>query len=540
MGVWRWVGVMARRLRFVGEVLGLLATAGLMSCAVVDQYSGRAVVYNVEAEHAQEQALLLNIVRAYLRRPMQFTTVSSITGSATATGGVSYATPVNVPFRPTTNGSSIAAFPPVPAWGFSSSLSGGPTFTIPVLDTQEFYQGLLTPLPPQIWDLYIQNTYPRDLLLNLIVEKIVIKRLQKGVCEPSNHELECELVLQNYVGEDAEIDLFQIFSDYLLALGMTTQSNSKPQPLLKPGAHVPAFNVNLNVRGISGSSAASPAPSSGAMGGSSSGGSGGATPATKSYSLCFAPPLKSDRACIVRSSLCGFKKGSADHEAIVADRRNRDCGNGLQAYSGYVAQQKNSEDEGDNDDSDQQHATQSATLVMSAQVVAAMQADLLEIEQRAGSNADLDRLRHNLSFFSRQPITIQIYPRSVESIIYYLGEVSRRGLDPDFHAERRTIYYTNPPRVERYPEAHCYRADRDAQPVEREGRRLCDPIFVLEAGAAPGPDSFLSTFYEGVVYSVPNSGTSSGPVLDIVKQALALESSAKSLPQSNVISVVGQ
>ena len=54
----------------------------LTACAVVDQYSGRAVVYNLQAEQAQEQALLLNVVRASLRRPMQFTGLQSITGTA--------------------------------------------------------------------------------------------------------------------------------------------------------------------------------------------------------------------------------------------------------------------------------------------------------------------------------------------------------------------------------------------------------------------------------------------------------------------------
>jgi len=60
----------------------------LAACAVVDQYSGRAVVYNLQAEQAQEQALLLNVVRASLRRPMQFTGLQSITGTASASGSI--------------------------------------------------------------------------------------------------------------------------------------------------------------------------------------------------------------------------------------------------------------------------------------------------------------------------------------------------------------------------------------------------------------------------------------------------------------------
>src|SRR5262249_43369313 len=137
---------------------GALMAAG---CAIVDQYSDRAVVYNVQAEQAQNQELLFNIVRAYLRRPMQFTTVSSIVGTANATAGTQYPLPTNVPFRPATNASSIGAFPPLPTLNLTGSVSGGPAFSVPVLDTQEFYQGIMKPIPGQMYDLYIQAGYPR-------------------------------------------------------------------------------------------------------------------------------------------------------------------------------------------------------------------------------------------------------------------------------------------------------------------------------------------------------------------------------------------
>src|SRR5580698_8592961 len=121
-----------------------LICAALLGCAIVDQYSGRAIVYNLEAEQAQDQALLLNIVRAYLRRPMQFTTVSTITGVASASAGAQYSLPTNIPFRPPVQGATgIAAIPTLPTWLFSGSMSGGPAFTVPVLDTQEFYDGIL-------------------------------------------------------------------------------------------------------------------------------------------------------------------------------------------------------------------------------------------------------------------------------------------------------------------------------------------------------------------------------------------------------------
>lgn len=508
------------RLQFLRGLALLIAAGGVISCSVVDQYSGRAVVYNVEAERAQEQALLLNIVRAYLHRPMQFTTVSSITGSATVSSGVQYTTPVNVPFRPTTNGASIAPFPPVPSWTVSGSMSGGPTFTIPVLDTQEFYQGLLKPIPAQIWDLYIQNTYPRDLLFNLIVEKIVIRRLEKDVCDESNHERDCELVIQNYVGEDVEIDLFQIFSDYLLALGLTTEPGKKSDGLLKP-----AYNINLNLRG---------APS--LAGGSNTGETSGGDQTPKQYGLCFAPASTSDRACVLENSLCGItEKPSKQAPKAPFTGRSRNCGGSRlrnDANDELKAVQK--QERGP----DLPQSTKLAGIIMSDAVVRAMQDDLSKLDPW-GRDFDLQKVRSSLNNFRRRPVLISLYTRSVEAIIYYLGEVSRRRLDPDFHASPRIIYYTNPARYAEYPEGRCVHVSNDSY-VEPHGRRLCDPIFILEAGAVPGPDTFLSTEYEGVVYSVPSNGSATGAVLDIVKQALALLSSAKSLPQSNVISVVGQ
>ena len=151
----------------------------LAACAVVDQYSGRAVVYNLQAEQAQEQALLLNVVRASLRRPMQFTGLQSITGTASATGSLtgggtsSVQTPWAALFHPSTVASSSSVIASVLGSSVSgtASMSGGPTFSVPVLDTQEFYQGFLTPVSGQLLDLYLQYGYPRDVLFNVMVEK---------------------------------------------------------------------------------------------------------------------------------------------------------------------------------------------------------------------------------------------------------------------------------------------------------------------------------------------------------------------------------
>ncbi|MEA2994292.1 MAG: hypothetical protein QOD40_3212, partial [Alphaproteobacteria bacterium] len=65
---------MIRHSRVALAGLWLVVLSGIVAgCGIVDQYGSRALTYNVEAEQAQNQAVLLNIVRSYKRYPMQFT-----------------------------------------------------------------------------------------------------------------------------------------------------------------------------------------------------------------------------------------------------------------------------------------------------------------------------------------------------------------------------------------------------------------------------------------------------------------------------------
>jgi len=139
-----------------------LALAG---CAIVDQYSGRATVYNLESEQAHDQGLLLNIVRASQRRPRQFTIVQQIIGTATAEGSAN----LMFPFGPHNGLSASSGM-------FTATASGGPQFQIAPLETNEFFAGILQPISAQLIDLYVHGEFPHDLLFNLFIEKIVMRR----------------------------------------------------------------------------------------------------------------------------------------------------------------------------------------------------------------------------------------------------------------------------------------------------------------------------------------------------------------------------
>src|SRR5437764_13477584 len=65
----------------------------LSAYTAVDEYADRALTYNLEAEQAQARHLLLNVVRASLRRPMQFSTIQSVQGTSSAKGSAALTVP---------------------------------------------------------------------------------------------------------------------------------------------------------------------------------------------------------------------------------------------------------------------------------------------------------------------------------------------------------------------------------------------------------------------------------------------------------------
>lgn len=190
-------------------VLLLAATSGIAGCVVVDRFSDRAVQYNKEAEEVQDQDLLLNVLRASKRRPLEFSGVTTVSGNATSTGGLSGSWPLRK------GGGSVAT-----TLAPTATFSGGPTFAVAILDTQDFYEGIMSPIPLDTLDLYYEQRYSATMLFNLFVAQIVIKQTDK---QGHTNILE----IPNNVGRDQDFDRFQVVIDYLLNLGLSTESKSK-------------------------------------------------------------------------------------------------------------------------------------------------------------------------------------------------------------------------------------------------------------------------------------------------------------------------
>lgn len=152
-------------MRLRRKVLGTasLALFLLSGCAAVDNFSSRALTYNRQAATIQEQALLLNVMRAAYRTPLQFTAFTQITGQAAVAGTAAF----SLPFNPSPPG-----FPHADTASPSATLSGTEAFTVANLNTQEFYQGILSPVPLSVIDHYLEQGYPETVVLTLTVGRM--------------------------------------------------------------------------------------------------------------------------------------------------------------------------------------------------------------------------------------------------------------------------------------------------------------------------------------------------------------------------------
>jgi hypothetical protein len=175
----------------------------LIAGCVADIFGQRAVDYNTEADLNKDKAILTNIVRASLGRPLQFTELTTVSGTASASLSLAGTFPFAV-HRPPSVGQFDTFSPTI-------SLSGGPTFSVANLSTKEFYSGMLAPLEMQIIAYYLEQGYPPQRLLPLVISNITYgpKNIRKN-------------------NDARSFDPFYSALNGLLALNLTTEKLSEP------------------------------------------------------------------------------------------------------------------------------------------------------------------------------------------------------------------------------------------------------------------------------------------------------------------------
>ena len=174
----------------------------LGGCAVVDQYSSRAIEYNEQTAASKNSLILLNILRAAYREPLQFTDISTVTGTASAQGSLSADIPLRI-------GGTHFVTPQILSLNPSAAVSGGPNFSVANLSTQEFYQGLQAPVSAQVVANYAPAGVSPQVLLPLLVSEITFD-------EPNQVS-----VLRNTGSTAASIMGFRDFTKQLLKRGLS-------------------------------------------------------------------------------------------------------------------------------------------------------------------------------------------------------------------------------------------------------------------------------------------------------------------------------
>ena len=502
----------------VRAVAPLLVSA-LVGCAVVDNFSGRAVDFNMQAEQVQEQTMLLNVVRASQRRPMQFTGLQSITGSASIQGNGS----LSFPFGPPGHRPPKSLSPDV--LGLGGQISGGPSFIVPVLDTQEFYEGILSPISLQIFDYYLAQGFPPEVLFDLFVSKVLITQRTSSGCS--------EATFYNSVADDVEFDQFQAIVDLLFAAGLSTEhveATSRfgapiPEASLQPSADDSAKVAKLIDAYANAANAGlklSKAPGQDSK-------FYQLEKTSVNYRFCFRDPGPKSRgllSSIDPGLICGQKSASAaqggSRGAGACTPGSSEQGQRAAAASGAAVgpAEPGAISVGGN-------AGFNLTLGRSA---------LKALDDRLGNAAKANEqgaiYAQNVTAEHLLPgaISFQLQLRSTEGILYYLGEVTRRHLYPEASIESRPRLIQAPTRVPAgaMPESACdgsaENGARKTDLVYLDGSvangayYFCENMFVVDKSPA---NAFISVDYDGGSFGLAQNGERSGrtyQVLELTKQ----------------------
>jgi len=519
--------------RGVGSTVGLLvAAAALVGCATtterLDHYADRMTTYNKEAELAQDRAILLNILRASKRRPLSFFELQSVSASGTPSGQVGFSIPLAQ-----NGGATPSTISP------QFNLSSGPTVSANYIDTQEFYQGVLKPIPMDTIDFFIQRGIPDNLLFNLFFSKATVR------VHPDDKDgakaAAPEHVFVNNAGHDDTLDGYQRLVTNLLNSGLTTGvEDSDPSdfgpPLTAAEVADPSVLAKLNESklkldqvkwcDLTGEERNDIIHRSKLT--ASDADACGAPPAPAKHDEVRGgshPPAKPAPAVFAASGYFRVQQKADDpsHKLCFSPTLHAPAGQAREVGAGGC----------------EQVSTKRKATVQGASACA-LSPGLGDALPSLSTATAAGRSCSTVSY------DIDFTPRSTYGVIYYLGEVVRRKLDPDNPAEvsPRVVMVRTASPLRSIGADGCpidvppAGAESDSGPM---GPSPCRPVFYLDRGRLPGK-GYLSVDYDGQTYLLPDRSDRAGmsnEVLDIVSELIALTRSAKDAPTSSLVTLVG-
>lgn len=133
-------------------------------CSIRRPVAAHAVNYNLAVEKAHNQIMLLNVIRASKHYPQHFSTLKSINGTATA--GLTPS--LTLPFGEHHSATQALGL------GFSAS-RGAAVAQVEVLESKEFMQGMLTPVPLGQIEYFVSQGWDQPLLYMLFLEQVEVR-----------------------------------------------------------------------------------------------------------------------------------------------------------------------------------------------------------------------------------------------------------------------------------------------------------------------------------------------------------------------------
>jgi hypothetical protein len=535
----------------------LFAALGLGACAAANRFADNAVEYNLQSEKVQDSGLLLNVIRASKRRPLEFAEIQTITGANPASGSAGFSIPLTHP------GTTPATVTP------TLTLSGGPSVTVGVVNTQDFYEGILRPIPMSTVDLLVQRRLNKEMLLNLLISRITFSKTDGSGAGAVTRSI----VVENNPGDDRQVTAYQALAAALIDHHLTTVQEKGATSTVGP----PLTEDDLVGKDLVTSV-------------------GGAGLAINSAGWCdlgldqqaelkrrLHHPMTAAQTQILDTDCATLRKDEAagnEDKAEVRDVKDSIRQTLLAAdwpVRFYLIQKTDTATsarlcldepapQASGVESDEAETAYCAKATRPAPTTSAnrdQQGLLLFPHKHGPGDAPVDHIAPTpkdriCEILSRlKPglfpdcsaddwgagVTIAVTPRSVNGVISYLGSVVRRETEGGPGLPARMLLVRTASAGEPTSAANCSSyPSPEGQDLRASGGEApgCEPIFDVDLSARP-PASFLHVRYDGSWYSIANTqhAAQTYEVLDIVNELLALNRSAKDLPTSNVVTLLG-
>jgi hypothetical protein len=160
-GILRQLTLGEVKMRLPGLIVISLAVA-LGGCALSQSTPKVAIDYNRDFAKSRNEMLLLNVLRAAAREPLQFSTMGTVSGSV-GNGGE-----LTLPFN-----NLIGGGPGIISPSLKITDAVNPTVTITPLANKEFATGILSPIRTETLQLFLHNGWDAEFLLPLVVGAVV-------------------------------------------------------------------------------------------------------------------------------------------------------------------------------------------------------------------------------------------------------------------------------------------------------------------------------------------------------------------------------